>query len=238
MTFENENGQGKKTLTEKTNLSRRSFIAGGAAAAAFSIVPRHVLGGPGYVAPSDKLAIACIGVGAQGTRVMMDFLKEPDVHVVAVCDVNRQSSDYSEWGKNELRNKVRKLLGDSNWGSQFTGATAGRETARQIVDAYYARQSGSGGAGSGCAAYNDFRDLLAKEKSLDGVVVCTVDHWHAPISITAMRQGKHVFCQKPMTHTVYESRRMAAVARETKVATQVAVGNAASEDTRLLCEWI
>jgi predicted dehydrogenase len=219
-------------------ISRRTFLGGSATAAAFSILPRHVLGGPGYVAPSDKLVLACIGVGAQGTRVMMDFLKEPDVRVAAVCDVNRQSSDYSEWGKNELRNKVRKLLGDDDWGSQFTGATAGREIARQIVDAYYAKQSGSGSAGADCTAYNDFRELLAKEKSLDGVVVCTPDHWHAPVSITAMRAGKHVFCQKPMTHSVYESRRMAAVARETKVTTQVAVGNAASEDTRLLEEWI
>ena len=51
--------------------------------------------------PSDKVRLACIGVGAQGTRVMMDFMKEQDVQVVAVCDVNRQSSDYSEWGPNE-----------------------------------------------------------------------------------------------------------------------------------------
>src|SRR5262249_23622753 len=54
----------------------------------------------------------------------------------------------------------------------------------------------------------------------------------------AMKKGKHVFCQKPMTHTIYEARRMAEVARETGVASQVAVGNQASEDTRLLCEWI
>ena len=54
----------------------------------------------------------------------------------------------------------------------------------------------------------------------------------------AMKMGKHTYCQKPMTHSVYEARRMAEVARATKVATQVAVGNSASEATRLLCEWI
>jgi len=53
-----------------------------------------------------------------------------------------------------------------------------------------------------------------------------------------MKKGKHVFCQKPLTHTVYEARRIAEIARETGVATQIAVGNQASEDTRLLCEWI
>jgi predicted dehydrogenase len=58
------------------------------------------------------------------------------------------------------------------------------------------------------------------------------------VSVAAMKKGKHVFCQKPMTRTVYEARRMGEVARETGVATQVAVGNQASEPTRLLCEWI
>ncbi len=220
-----------------TEISRRAFLRVTSTAASLSIVPRHVLGGPGYVPPSDKLTLACIGVGAQGTRVMLNFLKEPDVQVVAVCDVNRESSDYSEWDKNELRDKVRALLDDSNWGSQFTGPTAGRETARQIVEAYYAKRQPSGQY-RGCAAYNDFRELLTKEKGVDGVVVCTPDHWHAPISIMAMKMGKHTYCQKPMTHSVYEARRMAQVARETKVATQIAVGNSASEATRILCEWI
>jgi predicted dehydrogenase len=90
----------------------------------------------------------------------------------------------------------------------------------------------------GCAAYNDFRELLAKESTLDAVVVCTPDHWHAQISIDAMRRGKHVFCQKPMAHTIQEVRLMAQVARETKLATQVAIMNEASQATRLLTEWV
>ena len=220
------------------NVSRRGFLHGAACTAAlFSIVPRHVLGGNGYVPPSDKLRLACIGVGAQGTRVMTDFLKEPDVQVVAVCDVNQVSSDYSEWDTNELRNRVREVLGDPNWGSQFKGPTAGREPAKNIVEAYYAKHQTSGQY-RGCAAYNDFRELLSKGRDFDGVVVCTPDHWHAPISIAAMRGGKHVYCQKPMTHTIEETRQMAEVARQNKVVTQVALSVSASEDTRLLSEWI
>jgi hypothetical protein len=92
-------------------ISRRTFLGGAVSAAAFTIVPRHVLGGPGHIPPSEKLNTACIGVGAQGTRVMMDFLRQPDVQIVSVCDVNRESSDYSEWGTNELRDKERELLG-------------------------------------------------------------------------------------------------------------------------------
>ena len=218
-------------------VSRRAFVRGGMTAAAFSIVPRRVLGGPGHVAPSDKLTLACIGVGAQGTRVMLDFLKQPDVQVVAVADVNRQSSDYSEWGTNELRDKVRALLEDRSWGSQLTGATAGRDPAQQIVEAYYGRHQPSGRY-SGCAAYSDFRELLEKHKDLDAVVVCTTDNLHAAVSVAAMKKGKHVFCQKPLTHTIYEARRMAEIARDAGVATQIAVANQASEATRLLCEWI
>jgi hypothetical protein len=53
-----------------------------------------------------------------------------------------------------------------------------------------------------------------------------------------MKKGKHVFCQKPLTHTIYEARRLAEIAKQTGVATQIAVANQASESTRLLCEWI
>jgi predicted dehydrogenase len=79
---------------------------------------------------------------------------------------------------------------------------------------------------------------LENERDLDAVMVGTPDHTHTVISIAAMRKRKHVLCQKPMTHSIHEARRIAEVARETKVATQVTINNQASEDTRLLCEWI
>jgi predicted dehydrogenase len=68
--------------------------------------------------------------------------------------------------------------------------------------------------------------------------VCTTDNLHATVSAAAMKKRKHVFCQKPLTHTIYEARRIAEIAKETGVATQIAVANQASESTRLLCEWI
>src|SRR6185436_8721204 len=217
-------------------LSRRTLLTG-AAASPFLIVPRHVLGGAAGPAPSDKLNLACVGVGAQGTRVMLDFLKQPDVQITAVCDVNRESGDYSEWGDNELRDKVRGVTGESAWGATFKGCVAGRDPARRIVELYYGKQGRSGNH-TGCAAYNDFRELLTRERGIDGVVIGTVDHWHAPIAIAAMKAKKHVYCQKPMAHTVGEARSMAEVAKETGVATQVAIGNSASEATRTLEEWI
>ena len=236
----------------KGSASRRQFLSQATAAAiGLSIVPRRVLGGPAYVAPSDKVNIAFIGVGSQGMRVMLHFLREPDVQGVAVCDPNKSGAGHPQWDTHEFCNSVRQLLGvDSGWdwlspddpiqlthSLRVTSGVAGREPAQKIVEAYYGAQRRSGGY-RGCSTYADFRELLEKQKDLDAVVVCTTDNLHAAVSTAAMKKGKHVFCQKPLTHTIYEARRMAEVARETGVATQIAVANQASEDTRLLCEWI
>jgi predicted dehydrogenase len=233
-------------------ISRRQFITKASSIAmAFSIVPRHVLGGAGFVPPSDKVNIAFIGLGCQGFRVMMQYLKQPDVQGVAVCDVNKSGANHPQWGAGEFRDKVQKLLGVSSgweWLSPDTpiqlthsmtspAGVSGRDTCQKVVDAYYGTQKRSGQY-RGCAAYVDFRELLEKQKDVDAVVVCTTDNLHAAVSVAAMKKGKHVFCQKPLTHTIYEARRVAEVARETGVATQIAVANQASEDTRLLCEWI
>ena len=236
----------------KGSVSRRTFLGESAAAAiGFSIVPRRVLGGAGYVAPSDKVNLAFIGVGSQGLRVMLHFLHEPDVQGVAVCDPNKASANHPQWDTHEFCNSVRKLLGVAggwDWLSPdqpiqlthslgVTSGVAGREPCQKIVDGYYATQQRSGQY-RGCAAYSDFRELLEKQKDFDAVVVCTTDNLHAAVSAAAMKKGKHVFCQKPLTHTIYEARRIAEIARESGVATQIAVANQASESTRLLCEWI
>ncbi len=238
--------------TMKQSISRRKFLRQAAAATVgFSIVPRRVLGGAGYVPPSDKVNIAFIGVGSQGLRVMLHFLREPDVQGVAVCDVNKGSANHPQWDTHEFCKSVRKLLGvDSGWdwlspdqpiqlthSLAVTSGVAGREPCQKIVEAFYATQQRSGQY-HGCAAYVDFRELLEKQKDLDAVVVCTTDNLHAAVSAAAMKKRKHVFCQKPLTRTIYEARRIAEIARETGVATQIAVANQASEATRLLCEWI
>jgi predicted dehydrogenase len=222
---------------ERGLVPRRTFLGGAACAAGLTIVPRRVLGGRGFVAPSDRITAACVGVGAQGTRVMMDFLKQPDIQIVAVCDVNKESSDYVEWFPNEFRDKQRAIAGNAEWGRDWPGPTAGRDPAKRLVEAYYATQSNSGNY-KGCATHIDYRELLEKEKDVDAVIIGTPDHTHAVIAVAAMKKRKHVFCQKPLSHSIFEARRIAEVAREMRVATQVAVGNQASEATRLLCEWI
>ncbi len=87
--------------------------------------------------------------------------------------------------------------------------------------------------------YHDYRKMLDEmDKELDAIVVAAPDHIHAPASIRAMQAGKHVYCEKPLTNTVNESRRMRAVARESKVATQMGNQGTASEAYRRAVELI
>ncbi len=87
--------------------------------------------------------------------------------------------------------------------------------------------------------FHDYRAMLdAMEKEIDAVFVATPDHHHAPASLMAMKRKKHVYCEKPLTHTIAESRRMAEVAKETKVATQLGNQHRAEEGWRALCEYV
>lgn len=86
--------------------------------------------------------------------------------------------------------------------------------------------------------YKDYRKMLDEQKDIDAVVVGTPDHHHAFASMAAMRQGKHVYCEKPLTHSVWEARQLARAARELKVATQMGNQGQASEQSRRLCEMI
>jgi predicted dehydrogenase len=86
--------------------------------------------------------------------------------------------------------------------------------------------------------YKDYRKMLEEQKAIDAVVIATPDHQHAIIAMTAIRMGKHVYCEKPLTHTVWEARQLARAAREHKVATQMGNQGQASEETRRLCELI
>ncbi|UCC22102.1 MAG: Gfo/Idh/MocA family oxidoreductase [Planctomycetota bacterium] len=196
-------------------ISRRDFLGAAAAAAAFTIVPRHVLGGPGHTPPSEKLNIACVGTGGQGISDMKILLEKPAVHVVAVCDVSR-CADYSAF---------------------YFGGTAGREPARNIVDSYYASRQTSG-AYKACAAYKDFNVMLHERSDIDAVLVATPDHVHAVASMAAIKMGKHVYCEKPLTYSVYEARTIAAAARRHKVVTQMGIQLHATTALKTLVEML
>ncbi len=86
--------------------------------------------------------------------------------------------------------------------------------------------------------YRDFREMLDQQKDLDAVIVATPDHTHAVIALAAIRAKKHVYVQKPMSHSVQEARLMTEAAREYKVATQMGNQGHSGDGTRLVCEWI
>src|SRR3954449_8457990 len=164
-----------------SDLNRRKFIGAAAAGAAFTIVPRHVLGAP-FVPPSDKVTLAYIGTGTQGLREMLTLLPAPEVRIVAVCDPNRDATGYRDFGRDGLLRSIRQTLNKSDWRAGSEGTVpGGREVGRNIVDTFYGNQS--------CAAYADFRELLAKEKDVDAVKIMTPDHLHGVIAIAAMKRG-------------------------------------------------
>jgi len=81
-------------------------------------------------------------------------------------------------------------------------------------------------------AYADYRELLEKERTIDAVVIATPDHWHAPICTAAMKAGRHVYCEKPLTHTIAESRALRELSRTSKVVTQTGNQGSASPNLR------
>jgi hypothetical protein len=200
-------------------LSRRKFmLTSGAAAAAFTIVPRHVLGGPGFVPPSEKITLAYIGCGTQGLREMPSMLNLPEVQIVAVCDPVKESRDYVDWSKDGLRSELARAIGKPDWRSGSPGIPGGRDVAKELIETSYANQRSSEKF-KGVTTYTDFRELLEKEKDVNAVKIMTPDHLHATISIAAMKKGKHVLMHKPLANRLHESRLVIETARKTKVAT-------------------
>jgi hypothetical protein len=81
-------------------MNRREFLeTASVSAAGFTILPRHVLGGPGVVPPSDKITLAHIGTGTQGLREMPRLMANPEIQIVAVCDPSKHAIGYRDWGR-------------------------------------------------------------------------------------------------------------------------------------------
>ncbi len=169
-----------------SRISRRSLIKSAAAVStAFAIptiIPASALGKDGRPAPSNRIVMGCIGVGGRGTVDMSSFLGNPEVQIVAICDVDAGSDRYEDaW--------VR-----------------GRANAIEIVQKRYATEIASGTA-TAPDGYGDFRQLLARP-DIDAVCIATPDHWHAGITVAAARAGKDIYCEKPMSLTVADGRAM------------------------------
>ena len=214
-----QNTVDSSNTSQPLSVSRRQLmVSGGMAATAFTIVPRHVLGGAGFVAPSEKITLACVGFGTQAIREIGGILASPDVQVVAVCDVEKDGVNYLEWGKNGIRDGIRRLIQTPNWREGFNHVPGGRDVGKEVVETYYAKQRGKESF-KGCATYADFRELLDTEKDVTAVKVMTPDHTHATISLAALKKGMNVIVHKPLSNRLLEARAVIDTARSKKIAT-------------------
>ena len=182
------------TAPDAKSSSRRKFLATSAAAASsafsFMIVPRHVLGGPGQTAPSERPNIAGIGCGGMGGGDIATFTKL-GANFIALCDVDE------------------------------------------------ARAAGTFNAHPNARRYKDFREMIDNEaKNIDAVTVGTPDHIHGVAAMAAIKAGKHVYVQKPLTHTLLECRELTLAAKKAGVVTSMGNQGHASEGSRLTNEWI
>lgn len=202
-------------------MNRKEFLAKSAAfAATFSIVPSHVISGTGHIPPSDQITIANIGCGTQGLREMGSLLQNPYLRVVAVCDVNKYSTDYIDWSPYGLRNNIRNVLEDESWWENEPGIPGGRDAGKEYVERYYGKNMPTGNY-NGCASYEDYRELLDEMTDLDAVKIMTPDHTHANIAIDAMDKGIHVITHKPISNKLLEGRKVIEKAHDTGVITHL-----------------
>jgi hypothetical protein len=224
-------------MGSKKSINRRKFISSAAATAAtITVVPRYVLGGTGYVAPSDKITIANIGCGTQGLREMPSLLQSPDIQVVAVCDPNRLSDDYLDWSPEGIRTTIRNALDEPGWGTGYKGIPGGRDIGREFVEKYYGKNKPSGNW-KGCRSYEDYHELLEKEPGIDAIKIMTPDHHHAHLAIAAMKKGKHVITHKPIANRMYEGRLTIETAKSSGVKTHLLAWSERPEYD-LILKWI
>lgn len=202
-----------KSQSPQRGLNRRAFLGTTAVAAAgISIVPRHVLGGAKFVAPSEKINIAIIGCGGQGYTNARALFQFPDVQITALADP----------------------IEFHNLDAFYYRGVAGRLPVKEAVEKHYSAKTPNFKAPD----YEDFRVMLEKEKAIDAVLCATPDHQHAYVCVNAMKQGKHVYCEKPLTHNVWEARLVSKVAKETGVATQLGNQGHSGDFIRTTCEMI
>src|SRR5674476_779741 len=169
----------------KSGVSRRAVFAAGLAPL---IVPRHVLGGVGFQAPSDKLTIAAVGIAGMGRNYLAGCRDE---QVVALCDLDHTF-------------------------------------AAPVLKTYPTAR-----------AYKDFRVMFDKEaKNFDALIVATPDHWHSHLVLAGLAMGKHIYCAKPITHTIAEARKVKAACLASKVTTKASIQDSRTSYARATTELL
>ena len=191
----------KKPFIENNPFARRQFIKTSfKAGIAFTIIPRFVLGGKGYISPSDQITLGFIGTGKQGRGLADSFA--PVAKIIAGSDVDSQKLAL-------FKSNVEKKYAEINHQPGFRGFSE----------------------------YSDFREILQR-KDIDAVVIATPDHWHAVASIMAANAHKHVYCEKPLAHSIEEGRAMVNAINKNKVILQTGSMQRSWVNFRHACELV
>lgn len=190
-------------------LLRRDFIKASAAAAfSFQILPASARGA------NDRIQVGCIGVGGKGNSDTLSTAAA-GAKIIALCDVAHPKA------------RIRRA-GKSKDGAGKSGKDKGKTPESEtILDRF-----------PDARFFTDYREMIASLPGIDAVTVSTPDHHHFHAAMTAMRKGKHVYCQKPISHSVWEARRLAETAAQYKVQTQMGNQAHAGEPIRRGVEWV
>lgn len=208
--------------SSSNKIDRRKFIGGiSAATLGLTVVPASVLGGPLYIAPSDRINVGYIGLGTQGLRQLPSLADIPEVRITAVCDPQRKAIDYLDWGPTGLRDRMRNFIGDPNWETGGNNTIpGGLDNGKELVERYYANKRPKEKY-KGCKAYTDFRELFEKEKDLDAVQVMATDHVHGVIAAAALKRGISVTMHKPVANRLIEGKKVIDLAHKTEATTHL-----------------
>ena len=169
-------------------------------------------------------------------------LTSPLILPSRVWSAEKAANDRITLGFIGLGRQNRSLLGDfiKRKETQVLAVcevdTTRRENAKKTVEDFYAKQTDRG-AYKGCAAYTDFRELLAR-KDIDAVVIATPDHWHAVIATAAAKAGKDIYCEKPLCQSIHEARAMVNAVRKHKRVFQTGSMQRSSKEFRTACELV
>jgi predicted dehydrogenase len=173
-------------------------------------VPAAAMGLGSNTAPSDRINVGIVGAGSRGFNLISEFLKQADAQIVAVCDVDSFHHRDRPWGK---------------------GQAYGREPAKRRIDAHYKTQQ------RGVSVTGDFREVCGRD-DIDVVVVATPDHWHALCTLEALRNGKDVYCEKPVTHTFHEGQLVYREVAKRKAVFQTGSQQRSSAEFRRAVEFV
>jgi Oxidoreductase family, NAD-binding Rossmann fold/Oxidoreductase family, C-terminal alpha/beta domain len=224
-------------MTPIAPISRRKFLAKAATtAAAVTIVPRHVLG-RGFVPPSDKLNIAGVGVGGMGRANLINLSTQ---NIVALCDVDwgyaGKSLDRLDTEIPALQKRLEEPPAAPTPQQLAAGAPPFDPAKAKVRLERMMRLKND--LLPKAKRYQDYREMLDKQKDIDAVFVATPDHMHATIALAAMDLHKHVYVQKPLCWSIAEARQLSQRAKETKVATQMGNQGHSLDDARTAVEYV